>query len=194
MAITASKPRAKTAVNNDWKATLKSLEAAFETMPITEYQAAIWSEMYAMAAVTHGGALNITGQYPGGLRATLERLRGITENATQLELVRATILEKLPATYLEMQLAMELLGWDAIATMCELPEYAEQPLNVAAKQIALYPNSEHGHSMDRWSNLCLGLWYANFHLGINITSLEPASKQQALFDAPPTAQGYDPRV
>lgn len=167
----------------DWKASLKILTKQLETVDLTCQEAAIWSEMAGMVAVTEGATIKITGNYPSSLKPTLEKLRNNTPET--LEQIREGILERLLAQFPRYETALDQMDWNHLPTLLELPEYETQVLTAAARQLAIYPNDQNGTAIDTFQCLCLALWYCNHHLEIAPYSLARVPQAVALFDMPP---------
>lgn len=179
--------RGKQAEPRKWQDTLEALRQQYWSAELSNFEAATRASMAQMAEITHGGSLRITGAYPSALKATLEKLRGL-QSKSALSQTRDSILEKLPAAFGLYEQALEQLRWEGLPTLENLPEYETQPLTAEAKHIALYPDNQNGHNIDRFVCLCLCLWYCNFHLELNIGLLEKVATDVALFDAPPVAR------
>jgi hypothetical protein len=183
--ITAKPPsRGKQTEPRKWQDTLEQLRQQYWAAETSNFEAATRAEMAAMADLTNGGTLRITGTYPSALKATLEKLKAL-QGKSALSQTRDAILEKLPAAFGLYEQAFEVLRWEGLPTLENLPEYETQPLTAEAKHIALYPDNQHGHNIDRFVCLCLALWYCNFHLELPIGLLDKVPQDVALFDAPP---------
>lgn len=155
----------------------------------TEFEVLVATEMSSMVALTNGASLEIKdpdNTYPGMLKPTLARLRALdTQPDDNIPPIRASILGALRTDYPNVTRAEDQLEWGRVPQFVDHPDDTTINQNAAARALCVWPDNQHGQTLDRFNNLCLGLWYCNARLGLN-----PASTEEYVNDRPllePTA-------
>ena len=142
----------------------------------SSYHASVIAEMLSMVINTDGATMILKDPknlYTGSLKPTLERIRALEkEGQAGIAQARSAILERLQGIRQQVVIATDQLDWYALPVLISHPDDEFKPQITRARYLYVWPENEHGQTLDQFACLCLALYWANAQLELPLTNME----------------------